>query len=105
MSRLLSGIFFHMSAAKDETKDYSRRMWLAVLLITAVVLSLVAALISMALVANSGVGVQVVLGTFILAFTILYASFLLKNRFIGCFLRKGMFEEIFQLLHSPAFSD
>ena len=81
MSRVLSGIFFHMSATKDEMKDYSRRMWLAVLLITAIVLSLVAALIAMAVIANSGVGVQVVLGTFILAFTILYVSFLLKNRY------------------------
>jgi hypothetical protein len=70
-----------MSAAKDEMKDYSRRMWIAVFLITAFALSLVAVVIAMALVANSGVGLQVVFGTFILAFTILYASFLLKNKF------------------------
>lgn len=70
-----------MGAKKEEMKEYSRRMWLAVLFLTAFTLSLVAALIGLAINANSGVGLQVVIGTLVLSFSILYVSFLLKNRF------------------------
>ena len=57
-----------MSTAKDEMKEYSKRMWLAVTSITVFTLLLVAALIGMSLNANSGVGLPVVIGTFVLGF-------------------------------------
>ena len=70
----------HLSSPTDSLKDYSRKWWAAVLSLAAFTLLLVATLIALALEAHSGVGLQVVAGTFVIGFSMLFTSVYLKNR-------------------------
>lgn len=80
MAKNVRGILMHLSSPTDSLKEYSRKWWAAVMSLAAFTLLLVAVLISLALKAHSGAGIQVVAGTFVIGFSILFTSVYLKNR-------------------------
>ncbi|MDF1537281.1 MAG: ABC transporter permease [Candidatus Thorarchaeota archaeon] len=81
MASNVSGIFFHLSDTKNRMKDYSRKWWLAVVSLAAFTLALVSVLIGLALTANSGLGLPVVVGTFVIAFSMLLVWYVFKIRY------------------------
>ncbi|MFW9954774.1 MAG: ABC transporter permease [Candidatus Thorarchaeota archaeon] len=81
MSRVISGIFFQLSVTKDSVKQYSRKWWLSVLILTAFAIIVIAGLIGLALISNRGVGLQVVTGTFVIAIVVFFASMFFKTEF------------------------
>jgi peptide/nickel transport system permease protein len=86
MAKNVRGILMHLSSPTDSLKDYSRKWWAAVMSLAAFTLLLVAVLISLALESHSGAGIQVVAGTFVIGFSILFTSVYLKNRDQGSIL-------------------
>ncbi len=79
MTQVLSGIFFHLGKRKESTKDYSKKWWAVILMLTVLVVLIVAALIAISLTARSGVGIHVVAGTFLLAMTSLLTASYIKR--------------------------
>ncbi len=81
MASNVSGIFFRLSDTKNRVKDYSRKWWLAVVSLAAFTLLLVSVLIGLALAAHSGLGLPVVTGTFVTAFSMLAVWYFFKLRY------------------------
>lgn len=78
MTSSVKGVFLHLSETKDRVGTYSRRWWIAVVLLTAFALLTVSGLIGLSLRANSGLGLQVVLSTFGIAFPFFFAWVIFK---------------------------
>jgi len=81
MASNVSGIFLGLSDTRNRVKDYSRKWWLVVVSLAVFTITVVAALISLALIASSGLGVPVVLGTFAIGFALLFTWFFFKVRY------------------------
>ncbi len=78
MTSTVKGVFLYLSERKDRVQTYSRRWWLAVVFLTLLALLTVGGLIGLSLRANSGLGLQVVLSTFSIAFPLFFVWVVLK---------------------------
>ncbi|MHA2191110.1 MAG: ABC transporter permease [Candidatus Thorarchaeota archaeon] len=81
MTQSVRGSFLSLSGTRDRVKDYSPTFWFAVFLLAAFTIALVAALISLSLSSLSGMGIPVVIGTFVIAISMLVSWFLFKSKY------------------------
>jgi peptide/nickel transport system permease protein len=81
VTQSVRGSFLSLSGTRDRVKDYSPTFWLGVFLIAAFTIALVAALISLALISLSGLGIPVVVGTFVIGVSMLISWFFLKSKY------------------------
>jgi peptide/nickel transport system permease protein len=70
-TKLVSGIFFQLTPKKEAFEGRSGKWWFALLILVGLALAFIAGLILVAVGSNSGMGLQVVTGTFIIGFLVL----------------------------------
>jgi len=73
-TKLVSGIFFQLTPTRETFEGRSSSWWLALLVIIGLALSFISTLILIAVGSNSGIGLQVVAGTFIIGLLVLFGS-------------------------------
>jgi len=73
-AKLVSGIFFQLTPTKETFEGRSRKWWFALLALVGLALIYISCLILIAVGSNSGIGLQVVAGTFIIGLLVLFGS-------------------------------
>lgn len=73
-AKLVSGIFFQLTPTKKTFEGRSRKWWFALLALVGLALTYISVLILIAVGSNSGMGLQVVAGTFIIGLLVLLGS-------------------------------
>ena len=73
-TKLISGVFFQLTPSKETFKDRSGKWWFVLLALVGVALIFISVLILIAVGSNSGIGLQVVTGTFVIGFLVLVSS-------------------------------
>ncbi|MGY5861493.1 MAG: ABC transporter permease [Candidatus Thorarchaeota archaeon] len=73
-TKLVSGIFFQLTPTKETFEGRSGKWWFALLALVGIALSYISTMILIAVGSNSGIGLQVVAGTFIIGLLMLFGS-------------------------------